>query len=72
MGIVRVKRIARSYAWWPGVDKDIEELVKACNSYQQVQKSPVSAPLHPWMWPSKPWVRIHLDFAGPFEGKMFP
>ena len=23
------------------------------------------------MWPFKPWVRIHLDFAGPFEGKMF-
>ena len=71
VGMVRVKRIARSYAWWPGVDKDIEELVKTCNSCQQVQKSPESAPLHPWIWPSKPWVRIHLDFAGLFEGKMF-
>ena len=45
MGIVRVKRVAWSYAWWPGVDKDIEELVKACNSCQQVQNSPVSAPV---------------------------
>ena len=29
------------------------------------------APLHPWLWPSKPWARIHLDFAGPFLGRMF-
>ena len=29
------------------------------------------APLHPWIWPSKPWQRTHVDFAGPFLGKMF-
>ena len=29
------------------------------------------APLHPWEWPHKPWVRLHLDYAGPFLGKMF-
>ena len=26
------------------------------------------APLHPWIWPSQPWKRIHVDFAGPFMG----
>ena len=30
-----------------------------------------TAPLHPWLWPTKPWERIHLDFASPFQGKMF-
>ena len=44
---------------------------RAGQNCQQDQKSPESAPLHPWMWPSKPWVKIHVDFAGPFEGKMF-
>ena len=29
------------------------------------------APLHPWTWPAKPWQRINIDFAGPFEGRMF-
>ena len=29
------------------------------------------APLHPWEWPHKPWVRLHLDYAGLFLGKMF-
>ena len=28
-------------------------------------------PLQPWAWPAKPWQRIHVDFAGPFLGKMF-
>ena len=71
VGMVKVKQIARSYVWWPHIDKDIEELVKGCKSCQQDQKPPVPAPLHPWLWPSKPWIRVHLDFAGPFMGKTF-
>ena len=30
-----------------------------------------SSPLHPWEWPQKPWSRLHIDYAGPFLGKMF-
>ena len=26
---------------------------------------------HPWIWPTSPWKRIHIDFAGPFLDKMF-
>jgi hypothetical protein len=29
------------------------------------------APLHPWLWPEKPWERILIDFVGPFMGSMF-
>jgi hypothetical protein len=28
-------------------------------------------PIHPWEWPSKPWQRIHIDFAGPLLEKQF-
>ncbi|RXN35131.1 putative protein K02A2.6-like protein [Labeo rohita] len=70
-GIVRMKAIARSYVWWPGLDADIELQVKMCQSCQQIQKIPSQAPLHPWEWPSKPWERIHVDFAGPCEGHMY-
>ena len=72
MGIVKMKMIARSYIWWPCLDRAIEDLVKSCNSCnscQEVHKLPEAAPLHPWIWPNKPWVRVHLDFAGPFLGK---
>ena len=71
VGIMKMKMLARSYVWWPGLDKAIEQLVKSCKSCQEVQKVPESAPLHPWIWPSKPWVRLHLDFAGPFLGKSY-
>ena len=70
-GITRMKALARSYLWWPGLDKDLEKCVKECSSCQEVRNAPAAATLHPWLWPAKPWQRIHVDFAGPFEGKMF-
>ena len=27
--------------------------------------------LNPWSWPTRPWTRLHLDFAGLVQGKMF-
>ena len=62
-GIVRMKELARSYFWWPNVDLEIEQTVRNCISCQQVRKPPAVAPLAPWLWPSNPWHRIHIDFA---------
>ena len=70
-GIVRMKSLARGYIWWPGIDKQIERCVKDCTACQSVSKLPPVVPLHPWGWPEKPWSRVHVDYAGPFEGKMF-
>ena len=70
-GITRMKGLARSFVWWPGMDSDLEEKVKSCMSCQQNQKTPEVAPLHPWEWPQRPWSRLHIDYAGPFLGKMF-
>ena len=28
-------------------------------------------PLHPWKWPTRLWVRLHLDYASPVKGKMY-
>ena len=44
---------------------------KSCRACQEVQNSPAAAPLHPWVWPTKPWVRVQVDFARPFWNKMF-
>ena len=70
-GITRMKAIARSYFWWSGLDRNIEDLAKSCSGCQAVQAMPPTAPLHPWVWPDTPWKRVHVDFAGPFQGKMF-
>ena len=70
-GITHMKALARSYIWWIGLDKDIESLGKSCGSCQAIKSNPTAAPLHPWVWPDTPWTRIHVDYAGPFLGKMF-
>ena len=31
-GICRMKAVARSYFWWPGVDKSIENIAKSCTA----------------------------------------
>ncbi len=31
-GVVRMKAMARSYMWWPGMDTDIESVAKSCVS----------------------------------------
>ena len=70
-GICKMKSLARSYVWWPGMDTDIASTVQSCSICQQHRPSPPKAPLHPWEWPSHPWSRLHIDHAGPFMGKLF-
>ena len=70
-GIVKMKSIARSYMWWPGMDSSVKDMAKSCPDCQAAKKSPPTAPLQPWEWPSRVFQRIHVDFAGPFQGSMF-
>ena len=70
-GMVRMKSVARSYFWWPGLESDIQKCARACTACQANKYSPAKAPLHTWSWPSSPWERIHVDYAGPMNNKMF-
>ncbi|XP_038060452.1 uncharacterized protein K02A2.6-like [Patiria miniata] len=62
-GIVKMKMLSRSYFWWPGVDKELETLVKECKVCQENQKMPQQSPIHPWEFPERPWQRLHIDYA---------
>ena len=66
-----MKSLARMYFWWPGLTKDIEKLVKECAKCQENQSNPAMAPLEPWTWPTRPWARVHVDYAGPFMNSTF-
>ena len=33
-GISRMKSLARGLVWWPGLDQEIENIVKQCSSCQ--------------------------------------
>ena len=70
-GMTRMKGLSRSYVWWPKIDSDIEKTVSTCLVCQKIRSEPVQAPVHPWTFPSKPWSRIHIDFAGPISGTTY-
>ena len=46
-------------------------IVKHCEECQQNRVNSLPAPLHSWQWPTYPWTRLHIDFAGPMDGKIF-
>nr|VZI22469.1 unnamed protein product [Spirometra erinaceieuropaei] len=67
-GTSQMKSIARSFAYWPGIDSDIDDLIQRCSRYQQTAKMPLRQPQIPWQPPERPWVRVHINFAGPLNG----
>ena len=69
-GMVKMKGLARSYVWWPGIDKRIEQTVKECDACQVHGNSPAASQMYPWEWPMKHWQRLHLDYGGPIDKKM--
>ncbi|XP_037521382.1 uncharacterized protein K02A2.6-like [Rhipicephalus sanguineus] len=70
-GMVAMKKCARSYVWWPGIDKVIEETVRQCRECLSTQKSPPKAPIPSWDRPKTPWHTVHVDFAGPLLGRTY-
>ena len=70
-GITHMKAITRTYFWWNGLDRNIEELANSCGSCQIVKASPAVTPIHQWVWPDAPLKHLHMDFAGLYLGKTF-
>lgn len=46
--------------------KKIEAAVKTCNVCQAYHRMLKKALIHPWENTTSPWLRIFVDFAGPF------
>ena len=63
-GSNRIKRLIRSFVYWPNMDKDIENAVKL---FKGCALAAEPLPIKFNTWP-KTWSRIHIDFAGPLEG----
>jgi transposase InsO family protein len=71
-GMVRMKALSRQYVYWPGLDTDIEQMVRTCEECRSALKSPRKEELSPWPICTEPMERVHMDFAGPCEdGKTY-
>lgn len=61
-GVVRSKLLARSYFWWPSMNRDIEVSCQNCTPCSIVNdKQPRSC--CPWPSAKRPFERIHIDFC---------
>ncbi|XP_054257143.1 uncharacterized protein K02A2.6-like [Macrosteles quadrilineatus] len=63
-GMVKMKTLARSHVYWEGIDRDIEEYVRHCEACQKQSPMPKKEKMHAWEYPSGPWQRVHIDYAG--------
>ncbi|KYO38078.1 hypothetical protein Y1Q_0019533 [Alligator mississippiensis] len=63
-----MKTLARNDVQWPGMDNDIERVMRECSICQATHHNPPKAPVFPWEITKEPWSCIHIDFAGPFQG----
>lgn len=70
-GIQKMKSLARSYVYWNNIDKDLEVFANNCSDCIRNQKNPEKMKTHYWEYPSHPWERLHVDFAGPFLNSTF-
>ncbi|CAH8624674.1 unnamed protein product [Dicrocoelium dendriticum] len=70
-GLNRMKALARSYVYWPFMDRQLEQLAKSCGNCATASRAPPKTELRSWPKPTKPWSRVHVDFAGPINGQNF-
>ena len=63
VGVCRMKALARSFVWWPGLDQDLEVVAAKCDKCKLTASMPATVPQHPWQHSSSPWDRIHIDFG---------
>ena len=64
IAMVRMKATARSFVWWPALDRDVESIVRSCSTCQEQRNKPaISTPTHPWIYPEGPWKRVRTDFV---------
>ncbi|KAF2897595.1 hypothetical protein ILUMI_08581 [Ignelater luminosus] len=61
-GIVRSKALARSYFWFVGIDKAIEQMCKACKACAKVKACPNKIYI-PWPKSDVPFGTVHIDYC---------
>ena len=67
-GITAMKSLTQFYVWWPAMNKDIEEHVNRCVNCQSNRNNEIESPLYSWNITQLPWMRVHIDLAGPVDG----
>ncbi|XP_065317240.1 uncharacterized protein LOC135925708 [Gordionus sp. m RMFG-2023] len=68
MGAGKIKSLAKDRMWWSGMVNDIDLEVRSCDDCNIFHDNSKKIQ-NPWVLATKPFERIHVDYAGPFFTK---
>lgn len=57
-GITKCRERARMSVWWPGLEKEIQELVTKCPECMQIRPTQRKEPLMTTLLPQRPWQKV--------------
>ena len=61
MGIVKTCDLARSHVYWPGISKDITDMIQSCLKCREHANQQCKEPLLPYDTPTRPWQYLSSD-----------
>ena len=70
-GVVRSKKRLRASLFWPGMDSDIEEFCRNCETCVRLQHLCRDTPCKPTPLPEQCWEKCAIDLVGPFPGQIY-
>ena len=60
-GITKTRENAASSVWWPGLSREIENMVKNCNTCSKYRRERIE-PMKGTPFPVRPWSNVEADF----------
>ncbi len=66
-GVVKTKLLIRARVWYPGIDQQVEEMMKWCLACQANLGKQELEPVKPTSMPAGPWLEVSADFYGPMD-----
>ena len=70
-GIVKTKRLIRSRVWYPGIDSQVEDLIRNCMACQTNVDAVKYEPMKITEMPAGPWQSVSGDFYGPMSNNRY-
>ena len=61
LGMEKCKSLARQSLYWPGLTRDIEELIGKCSTCNSYRRNQQQEPLLPHPVPHRPWQKLGVD-----------
>ena len=61
LGIEKCRRRARQSIYWPGINNQVDQMIKRCQTCLELLPSKKKEPLNPHEIPGKPWVKVGTD-----------